>query len=316
MAYAFQRPALAASNTSVTTTRAATVYIASAPITGDNMTMTFRYALWVNAGDALFGGAMDVLGNPPAPRGYLHGLTISNNGTDATNDIDVAAGVARDSDNVRTMLLTSSTTKRLDEIFGVGTNGGCLDTGTIANTTYHVFLIASASSATPDVICSTSTTAPTVPSTDWSEVRRIGSILREAGAIVAFTQDGDYFQRSALAFDVNVTNPGTTAVTRTLSVPTGINVLAELELGLEGDTGDTTGSFLVTDLAVNDVLPDNQGPAHLSVQTTTTGFRVNTYAFVRTNTSAQVRTRASPSDGTVVIRIRTRGWIDRRGRDA
>src|SRR3990167_5745460 len=56
MAYAFQRPAVAAANSSVTTTHAATVFIASAPVAGDNMTLTNRYALWVDQGDVRIGG--------------------------------------------------------------------------------------------------------------------------------------------------------------------------------------------------------------------------------------------------------------------
>ena len=51
IAYAFQRPAVAAANSSVTTTNAATVFIASAPVAGDNMTLTNRYALWVAGGN-------------------------------------------------------------------------------------------------------------------------------------------------------------------------------------------------------------------------------------------------------------------------
>ena len=56
IAYSFQRPAVAAGNSSVTTTHAATVFIASAPVAGDNMTLTNRYALWVDQGDVRIGG--------------------------------------------------------------------------------------------------------------------------------------------------------------------------------------------------------------------------------------------------------------------
>jgi len=55
IAYSFQRPAVAAANSSVTTTNAATVFIASAPVAGDNMTLTNRWALWVDQGDVKFG---------------------------------------------------------------------------------------------------------------------------------------------------------------------------------------------------------------------------------------------------------------------
>jgi len=58
IAYAFQRPAVAAANSSVTTTNAATVFIASAPVAGDNMTLTNSYALWVDQGDVRIGGTV------------------------------------------------------------------------------------------------------------------------------------------------------------------------------------------------------------------------------------------------------------------
>lgn len=54
--HAFQRPTLAATNSSVTTTNAATVYIANSPLAGTNETLTNAYALWVDAGNVRFDG--------------------------------------------------------------------------------------------------------------------------------------------------------------------------------------------------------------------------------------------------------------------
>jgi hypothetical protein len=47
---AIQRPTLAASNTSVTTTDAATLYVANAPAAGSNQTLTSAWAFWVDDG--------------------------------------------------------------------------------------------------------------------------------------------------------------------------------------------------------------------------------------------------------------------------
>jgi hypothetical protein len=69
---------------------------------------------------------------PPLIRGYITGLTLSNNGTDATNDIDIAAGAAVDSTNVEWLDLTSALTKRLDAAWAVGSGNGGLDTGSVA----------------------------------------------------------------------------------------------------------------------------------------------------------------------------------------
>lgn len=53
----FAQPTLAASNTGVTTTNAATLYIANAPAAGTNQTITNAYALWVDAGAVRLDGA-------------------------------------------------------------------------------------------------------------------------------------------------------------------------------------------------------------------------------------------------------------------
>lgn len=61
--FAIQRPTLAATNASVTTTDAATVYIPNAPAAGTNQTITNSYALWVDDGITRLDGAVSVAGN-------------------------------------------------------------------------------------------------------------------------------------------------------------------------------------------------------------------------------------------------------------
>jgi len=58
-AFAFQRPSLVATNASVTTTDAATIYIANAPLASTNETITNAYAIWVDAGTVRFDGDID-----------------------------------------------------------------------------------------------------------------------------------------------------------------------------------------------------------------------------------------------------------------
>src|SRR3990167_5325176 len=159
----------------------------------------------------------------------LTGLTLSNNVADATNDIDMAVGAAA-SDNAaiadRVLLSrTSVITKQLDAAWVVGTNqGGRMSAAAIANTTYFVFLIMRPDTGVVDMGFDVSPTAPTMP-TNYTYRRRIGAIIRSAGAILAFTQDADLFQLSSPVADVSfVANPGAAAVTRTLTVPVGINV--------------------------------------------------------------------------------------------
>lgn len=49
-AHSFQRPTVAASNASVTTTNAATLYVANSPLAGTNETLSHAWALWIDDG--------------------------------------------------------------------------------------------------------------------------------------------------------------------------------------------------------------------------------------------------------------------------
>lgn len=55
---AFDNPAIAATNASVTYTNASTVYIDGAPTASTNVTITNAFSLFVNSGEARFGGAI------------------------------------------------------------------------------------------------------------------------------------------------------------------------------------------------------------------------------------------------------------------
>ena len=130
----------------------------------------------------------------PLPRGFIDGLILSNNVSDADHDIDIAVGVARDSTNVKNLSLTSAITKRIDAAFAAGTGNGGLDTGSVANSTwYHVWLILKDVDGTIDALFSTSATAPTMP-TGYTYRRRLGSVLTNGSAnIYGFTQFGNKF---------------------------------------------------------------------------------------------------------------------------
>jgi hypothetical protein len=146
------------------------------------------------------------------PRGHIFGLTLSNNATDATNDIDIAAGEAADASG-NLLVLASGITKRLDAAWAVGSGNGGLDTGSIANGTYHVWLIQRSDTGVVDVLLSKSASSPTIPA-NYDSKRRIGSILRESTAIVAFRQTGDVFKRLTQVVARNSTTPVTDTLLR------------------------------------------------------------------------------------------------------
>lgn len=244
--------------------------------------------------------------------GLLYGLTLSNNSTDATNDIDIAAGIAIDATNAKFIKLASGITKRLDSGWVVGSGNGGLDTGSIANTTYHIWLIMRSDTGVVDVLFSASASSPTMPS-NYDYKRRIGSIVRSGGAIRAFVQVGDEFHWSVQAADVNTSGPGTSAVTATLTVPTGIVVNAKIMLGISDGT-PIASRVLVTALSQADTDPSSLNAGTLLWNDGgNNGTDASLVTSVYTNTSGQIRYRSSASAG-VTVYISTIGWNDARGR--
>jgi hypothetical protein len=238
--------------------------------------------------------------------GLLYGLTLSNNVSDTTNDIDIAAGIAIDATNAKFMKLASGLTKRLDAAWAVGTNQGGLDTGAIANTTYHMWLIMRSDTGVVDVLFSASATSPTMPAS-YDYKRRIGSIVRSGGAIAAFVQTGDTFIWNNAAPTADYDSSGNRAKANlTLNVPSGIRVAAILNPSLTSDATDATMTFY--DGA-------NTSAGFMIACTVESSLLGRTDQMVQqfTNTSAQIQ--LAIAGFPFAARIRTSGWIDTRGRN-
>lgn len=269
------------------------------------------------------GGALDAgtfkvtnLGNPTSAQdgatksyvdmsglGQLFGLQLSNNATDAANDIDIAAGTAWASNVDAGLRLTSTLTKRLDASWSVGTNQGGLDTGSKANSTwYHVWLIRRSDTGVVDALFSTNATSPTMP-TNYDQRRRIGSIVTNgSGAIRAFTQIGDYFDMA----DVNLLNgtaPPTTGTPLTVISPAGIRCQAIVFATIISSNG--TKRLRVTGAGTSEMQEFASNPA-----SPWDGKALPYW----TNTSSQIFYSADSSADCIVF-IGSRGWIDRRGQD-
>lgn len=257
--------------------------------------------------------ASGVVAMAPNLANYLSGLTLSNNVTDAANDIDVAAGVCATSTNVVLMTLATTITKRIDAVWAVGTGNGGLDTGSVAAGTYHVHLIQRSDTGVVDVLFSTSATAPTMP-TNYDRRRRIGAVIYVGGAntIRAFKQLGDEFLLGAPLAEYSDTNPGTSAVTKALTVPTGIQVLAIHSFTVADGSPAASTYALVSSLAQADSAPSS---TLYSLSILSVGAGANGCVFnIRTDTSAQIRYRLNNSDAGVVAVGTTYGWVDGRGR--
>ncbi len=112
----YARPTIAAANTGVTCTNAATVYIANAPLAGSNMTLTNSYSLWIPSGKVLIGdasastsattgslvlggglgisGTVNIGGNLIAPSWTTNGIRFASIGATYTNSTTASSSVA------------------------------------------------------------------------------------------------------------------------------------------------------------------------------------------------------------------------------
>jgi hypothetical protein len=153
--------------------------------------------------------------------GLVVGLETSNDTVDADHDIDITTGRARDDADSDTMILATAITKQIDAAWAVGTNAGGLDTGTVAaDTWYYMWLIKRSDTSVVDVLFSTSSSAPTMP-TNYDLKKLISVVRTDASAnIVKYYQDENWFKWQAQR---NVLNAGTatteTAVTISSAVP-------------------------------------------------------------------------------------------------
>jgi hypothetical protein len=242
--------------------------------------------------------------------GLLYGLTLSNDAGDLTNDIGIAGGSAASDDATPVLMtLASALIKRTDAAWAVGNNAGMwLDGASMPNGTGHVFLIRRPDTGVVDVGASASL-SPTLP-TNYTQKRRIGSIIRGSGAILAFRQTGDRFMFVTPPTDLSLSVISASAL-RTLTVPTGLVLRPILNLVLN-NTGSTNTAVLLGDAAA--------GSANLSVQELLVeagGTQINrtTIELFWTNTTSQLYAAVAGSNPSSFL-IRTFGWIDTRGREA
>ncbi len=115
-------------------------------------------------------------------RGLIYGLVPSNNATTPNTHLDFSVGGCRSSDDTYDIIFTSAMTKRLDQPWSAGANGGLMDSGAkAASTGYHIYAIYNVTTGAEDYIASASATAPVLTlATGFTKFRRICSIMTDA----------------------------------------------------------------------------------------------------------------------------------------
>lgn len=241
---------------------------------------------------------------------YLNGLTSSYvSGT----TLQFSPGQAANSSNVIYMNNGSFFTKTTSS-FLAGSGNGMLDTGSIAASTwYHTYIISNAGGSLTDFICSLSPASPSMPS-GYTFFRRIGSFLTNASSqITLFFQIGNYFQWSPSKYDYNGVCSATKSNTVLPSIPTGIQVIADLRIAQRA-LSSTTSPLIVSSPSISESSPDGIGTFNTSplfdVASPSANITATMQARVLTNTSAQVAVQSATTDGTIGNNIITKGWFD------
>lgn len=323
-----------------TLTNSSTLKITGTPTVGTN-----RYGLWnlgttrvdggvgIGSGTTALGSGLIVgavadkgagsinvssgyyVGGTFALRGYLAGLSLSNDSGSPNTTIDTSAGIAASDDFTVLMALAAFT--KTTGAWTLGSGGGCLDTGVVAiNTWYHLFVIQRTDTGVVDELCSTSIGSPTFP-TSYTKKRRIGSFKTDgASNIILFFQYADeFYWKTPPTIDVSAANPGTAAVTRTLTVPTGVKVQAIVEVGINNSTSNTVAVYL-SSLDTTDSVPSVTAAPLATVSGGNASATASAIAQARvwTNASAQIRSRLSASGAGDVLSIQAIGWRDSLGR--
>jgi len=249
------------------------------------------------------------------PRGHIDGFRLVNNAIDPTNDIDLNAGQCRDSVNSVNIDLTAAMTKQADASWAAGTGAGGLFSGDLsANTWKHVFIIVK-DDGTTDAGFSASVTAADRPS-GYSAYRRVGSIRIDGDPkIQLFVQKGDEFLWESPVLDINVTNPGSSAITRTVSVPIDVICKARLNVLSESGGGEYAEVYFSSLDCLDMDASGSAAPLASIGQSVAAGDNV-CQVQVWTDTSAQFRTRHKGTGSGTYFVAATYGWHDMRGRNA
>jgi hypothetical protein len=257
------------------------------------------------------------------PRGYIDGCILSNSAGDAVNDIDVSAGVCRDSTNAFDITVAAST-KQLDANWVPGATGGMRDSSAaIVNGSYHIYAVSTAAGvgglyattqATPAAALTALQAEP--GGAAYVYARILGSILREALAIVGFIQTGDDFVRKVPTQEYAAATSAATQQTQALKVPTGMKMRSRITV--EITKNDSHAYFYIFDPALGDQLASSTLFTFGNVGSTTGGSSTTVASGglvdVMTNVNGQVRFNSNIALNQV--NIVTLGWRHSRGRDA
>lgn len=228
-------------------------------------------------------------------------ITIANNATDSSHDIDFSSGNFTFSDGSGAAYLTSTLTKQIDSSWAEGSNAGGLFTGTVAvSTWYHCFIIYNPTTQTTDAGFDTSITAANIPS-GYTKYSYRGSILTDSSAnILTFIQSGNEFYLDPPINIYSGSAPTTSTLLSVIVPPNIFGVIAFLTVACSLSNASNYIRFIYPNFA--DATPTvSNSQYRLSAINSTDATATAESIKVPANTSQQIAWRANIGNGTTTI---------------
>lgn len=262
-----------------------------------------RYAL-AKVGRVSF---WDQIVGPPTTGlfGYVNGFKCSNDVGDPDHDLLVGSGAARSDDNTADIALIGSIIKRLDAVWAVGTGNGMLDGGAqVANTWYFIYAIMRPDTEVVDILASTSSTAPTMP-TNYTKKKLIFAVQTDAGNLIKkFVHIKEWVLWKDPFKDQDVTTLSTARTLYLVSAPLGFET--EVILNMFVSHGSAEAMVLFTQPDVNDEAPSLTVEPFASHKLPTSNSDMIHQLRMWTNTASQIGARSSHT--TTTLRLATVGY--------
>lgn len=247
-------------------------------------------------------------------------IIISNNSSDSEHDIDFNPGNFEFSGLDGQAINSNIITKQIDATWTQGTNSGGLASGVslTPDTTYHCFALSNSEGSLVDFGFDTSIVAGNLLSDSavilagLTKYKRVGSIITDGSSnIIGFIQTEKIFILQTITLDINEGDPGTNAVTASLTVPNDIITLADITAQIVDSTfGGTTIHGLFSPLDSVDQVPSTT-KTNLAIRAETGSIaQGTTNMYVKTNSSSQIRYRINQSNSDISVIIMSKGWID------
>lgn len=206
-------------------------------------------------------------------------------------------------------------TSKTTAAWAVGSgNGSCVDGGAcLSNTWYYGWAVKRPDTGVVDFVLTTTDPSllPTVPfgtlPAAYTVFARMGWVKTDgAGNLVVFNQASragtPWFYLGASVLDVSVTNPGTSEISAALSVPPGALAIVNVSV-----SSPSIQSFLNIGSPLYALDAPALNACNLAVAS---GGVAAGQFFVFTNSNREMKYRLSASNASLVVNIRTLGWIN------